>query len=708
MFPSLAPYRDSGEMCTSIHKLGIMHQPGYPLYTIIGKFFITYVMPLSNIAYRINLLSAISTSISSVLIYLILTKYIKLNTVIAFLLTIFWNTFYLLWYLSLVSEMYTLNMLFAISILFLLLKFRSACQAKYLYLLAFVFGIGLGNRLDLLLISPPLLVYIISILYNSQIRLFHKNIIKIFLHSAVFFTIGFVIYLYLPIRSNSNPYLDWGHPANLSQLLSSLLRSRYGGTLDLISVSYRKGENFIDGLLYYFNYIIQHFSIAGIIIILLGIFFLYSIDKFLSIFNLLWFLTTGIAFIYLANMPPNPHAMAILEAHLVLPTLPLFISFFYGIKFLLNIIHSKYFPKILSITLLLIAVFKIIPLWNNINKRQNFILQDYSKNLLKGIPKNSIIVLKEDVQIFSQWYRWYVENKHINIVPVAQGLAGSTWYQNQMKRLLNDKSIQNVYLTQLKDKSGFCEFVLNNKTPIFFATNTDIPPGINNKLKLLPYGLSLLATMDEKKETPPSLDTIDKLIDELYIYRVRYYYNYWYEFFTPDIIEDYARGYHQIGMLFLKNNNYEMAKKYFLSAIALHPYMGLGYEGLGYIFFSLGDYNNAIIWYKRGKNIFEKLYEKAVKYKANEDIKISILEGWANIVNNLGVIYERKNENEMALNLFNEILNKLPNNINALYNKFVVYYKLKEIKSAAEMIKKIYSINPGNQQIKPYLWLLNL
>jgi tetratricopeptide (TPR) repeat protein len=707
MFPSLAPYRDSGEMCTSIHKLGVMHQPGYPLYTIVGKFFITCIMPFSNIAYRVNLLSAISTSLSSVILYTVLTKYIELGTITAGLLTASWNLFYLLWYLSLVSEMYTLNILFAIGILLLLLKFKETSKVKYLYLLAFIFGIGLGNRLDLVLISPPLLFYIISVFY-THINHYKKNfspqyIAKLFLYSTIFFAVGFGIYLYLPIRSNSNPYLDWGHTANLKQLFYSLLRSRYGGTLDLISVNYRKGENFFAGLAYYFNHIIQHFSIPGIVIIFLGIYFLYSIDKFFFIFNTLWFLTTGVVFIYLANMPPNPHAMAILEAHLILPTLPLFIFFYYGIKFLLNTASSKYFPHALSIALLLFVVLKTISIWNSINKRQNFILQDYSKNLLRGIPKNSIVVIKEDVQIFSQWYRWYVENKFINIIPVAQGLSGSIWYQNQMKHILNDKSLQSVYFTQLKDRDGFYEFVSNNKTPVFFATNTEIPP---NNLTLLPYGLSLLA-VNEKKETSPPIDIIDKIVDELYIYRVRYYYNYWYEFFTPDIIEDYARGYHQIGMLCLKNNNYELAKKYFLSTIAVHPYMGLGYEGLGYIFFSSGEYNNAITWYKRGKDILEKLYEKAVKYKANEDVKISILEDWANIVNNLGVIYEHKNENETALKLFNEILEKLPNNLNALYNKFVVHYKLKEIKLAAKMIQKIYSIDPKNQQIRPYLWLLN-
>ena len=38
--------------------------------------------------------------------------------------------------------------------------------------------------------------------------------------------------MFLPIRSATGPFLDWNHPAVLSNFLDSILRTRYGGTLE--------------------------------------------------------------------------------------------------------------------------------------------------------------------------------------------------------------------------------------------------------------------------------------------------------------------------------------------------------------------------------------------------------------------------------------------------------------------------------------------
>ena len=47
---------DCGELTTSVYQLGIAHPPGYPIYCILGKIFCA--IPFSNIAYRVNFMSA--------------------------------------------------------------------------------------------------------------------------------------------------------------------------------------------------------------------------------------------------------------------------------------------------------------------------------------------------------------------------------------------------------------------------------------------------------------------------------------------------------------------------------------------------------------------------------------------------------------------------------------------------------------------------
>jgi len=58
---TLAPnvtLEDSGELITAAAKFGVPHPPGYPLWTMTG-FLISHLLPVGNLAWRINLLSAI-------------------------------------------------------------------------------------------------------------------------------------------------------------------------------------------------------------------------------------------------------------------------------------------------------------------------------------------------------------------------------------------------------------------------------------------------------------------------------------------------------------------------------------------------------------------------------------------------------------------------------------------------------------------------
>ena len=67
---TLAPtisFEDSGELVTAAYTLGIPHEPGYPLFTLFGKLF-SLIIPFGSIAYRVNLVSAVFTSLASLFI----------------------------------------------------------------------------------------------------------------------------------------------------------------------------------------------------------------------------------------------------------------------------------------------------------------------------------------------------------------------------------------------------------------------------------------------------------------------------------------------------------------------------------------------------------------------------------------------------------------------------------------------------------------
>ena len=51
---------DGNELATVPSQLGLLHQTGYPVYTWVGKVF--SLLPFGEVAYRANLLSAVSAA----------------------------------------------------------------------------------------------------------------------------------------------------------------------------------------------------------------------------------------------------------------------------------------------------------------------------------------------------------------------------------------------------------------------------------------------------------------------------------------------------------------------------------------------------------------------------------------------------------------------------------------------------------------------
>ena len=119
---TLAPtimWYDMGEFALGSHVLGIGHNPGYPLYMIFGKLFT--LLPIGDVAYRVNLMSAAWGSAAVFLIFLIVRKmtgndfagFVSAMTVAAG--STFWSS--AVW-----AEAHTLNAFLSLLIIYLMLR----------------------------------------------------------------------------------------------------------------------------------------------------------------------------------------------------------------------------------------------------------------------------------------------------------------------------------------------------------------------------------------------------------------------------------------------------------------------------------------------------------------------------------------------------------------------------------------------------------
>src|SRR3990167_8474546 len=148
-------FGDSGEFITVAKTLGIAHTPGYPLYTIIAHLF-TY-LPFGNLAFKVNLFSAVTSSLTAVIVYFICLKLNK-NRLASISASLFLAFSYLFWLYSLVAEVFSLNsLLVALIILVSISIFENPKNLRLFYLLSFIFAFALTNHHTIVFISPALL-----------------------------------------------------------------------------------------------------------------------------------------------------------------------------------------------------------------------------------------------------------------------------------------------------------------------------------------------------------------------------------------------------------------------------------------------------------------------------------------------------------------------------------------------------------------------
>ena len=212
-------FGDSGEFIAVAKVLGIAHPPGYPLYTMIAHLF-TY-LPFGNIAFRVNLFSAFTSSLTCVVVYFICLKLTR-NRLASASASLFLAFSYLFGLYSLVAEVFSLNNLFvALIILISLNIFENPKNQRLFYLLSFTFGLSLTNHHTILFLTPALVFLVLST--NPKLLLQPKFLI----YGTSFFILGLLPYLYLPLRALQNPILNWGDPDTISKFLNVILRRDY-------------------------------------------------------------------------------------------------------------------------------------------------------------------------------------------------------------------------------------------------------------------------------------------------------------------------------------------------------------------------------------------------------------------------------------------------------------------------------------------------
>ncbi|MGB5107193.1 MAG: DUF2723 domain-containing protein [Candidatus Zixiibacteriota bacterium] len=272
---------DCGEFVACSYILGVPHPPGTPLFILIGRIF--SLLPIaSDIGFRINILSVVSTAMASMFGYFVIVKLVRdwfgdpiegirkvgiyAGAVIGALLMAFSTTN---WNSAVEAEVYGLSMLMITMLIWLTLIWsdkRGTPEAtKYLVLIFFLAVLSTAVHLTVYLIMP--FIVLMMLLLDESLR---KNwvflitalvllwpvkslvefmyigaawaaivtLLFLFIHNRRLTTLPFLIMIasgiafssqfYIPVRAAEKPAINENAPATWKSFEDFLERKQYG------------------------------------------------------------------------------------------------------------------------------------------------------------------------------------------------------------------------------------------------------------------------------------------------------------------------------------------------------------------------------------------------------------------------------------------------------------------------------------------------
>ena len=138
--------------------LGIPHSPGYPGYVLLSHLFSW--LPVGNLAYRINLMSAIFAALTCGLAYGIVnhlteSEWAALGTALLLGVSrVFWSH-------AVIAEVYALNAFYITATILALLIWEREREDRYLYLACAVYALSFGNHLSMITLLPAFGLFVL-------------------------------------------------------------------------------------------------------------------------------------------------------------------------------------------------------------------------------------------------------------------------------------------------------------------------------------------------------------------------------------------------------------------------------------------------------------------------------------------------------------------------------------------------------------------
>ncbi len=418
---------DGGDLITAAATGGVAHPSGYPTFLLLARLF--QFLPLGTIAYRTNLMSAVFTALTALLLYDILVgspnSPAKDKPIAGLIAGYAYGLSPLAWSQAVITEVYALHLFFVALIIWLLLGRFAYSPQKWLLDagIGLSVGLGMGNHLTTVFLVPlALLVGIVAIpspepkgKKKSRGAALSIDWASLGRRLGGIF-VGLLIYTSVLWRASSNAPVNWGDAANLNNLwwlVSGAFYQHYAFALPMDEVALRV-KSIVELL----------FTQFGIFGLLVGLYHLFG-NSSLSRLSLItgWVAATNAIFSL---------GYASTDSYIYL--MPAFLVFAIwigaGVGNVTTLLAQQKNWISLGVNAIVLISFLVMAVMNypKIDLSADHHAEKFGKTVFATLPPQAIVLAKGDLALFSLWYYHFVLKERPDISVLGDGLLSQPWY----------------------------------------------------------------------------------------------------------------------------------------------------------------------------------------------------------------------------------------------------------------------------------------
>ena len=333
-------------------------------------------------------------------------------------------------------------------------------------------------------------------------------------------------------------------------------------------------------------------------------------------------------FLFLANLPPNPHAAAIIEPHYLLSDAALVFWAADGAAALAGSWRMA--------GPLLAAAALAWPLWRGVparqDRREHFADYDFAKNVFRAAPPGAVVVAKKDVQLYALWHFQNVQGLRPDLKLVAQGLSGSPWYRADWKR--RDPTLEVAALGAPESWTALA----GGGREVLATQDVELPPSLGSAAR----GRGLLVAVSSSAPSDEGAQW------SLLVRRGAQHYGEPPDFFTSDLIEETSAASYRRGVELQKLGRNEEALARLNDAWRMEWIFPDVPLFLGYMSAVTGRWAEAEAAGQVTEELFAQKRVLADEYRALPELKANIRRQSAEAATQHGVTLEKLGRREEA------------------------------------------------------------